>query len=421
MSTKIAIIGGGAAGMMATARIKELLPQAQVVLFEKNENLGRKVMLTGGGRCNVTTGLSDVRVILKRYVRGGKFLTSAMWNFPPTAVCEWFAEHGVLLKTEHDQRVFPKSNNGAEIVGVFEKLFVQTEVDVRCNTSVKSIAKENADTNGFVIETGGKKENFSAVILTTGGQAYRHTGSTGDGYAFAEALGHKITPLAASLNSFVLAEKWIHELPGVSFKDIKITVVKNKKNTARGPLVCTHTGISGPAVFALSAQVAFAEYSKEHPLAVYLDWLPDESAQAIREKINTACCQYPKKPLGRLLQAWLPKSLVEKLLKANDIKEQIFLAEVNKQIRSNIIQQLKCSLVHLIGRGAGSEFVTAGGVDTNEIDPRTMQSRLVPGLFLAGEILNVDGVTGGFNLQSAWTTGYLAGESVCESVIDQYQ
>ncbi len=411
MRKNIAIIGGGAAGMMTAARITEVAPEAKVVLFEKNPGLGSKVIISGGGRCNVTTGIEHVREVLKRYYRGGKFLTSAMWNFPPADVYAWFEDHGVPLKIEEDMRVFPASNKGEDVVGVFERLFKESGVDVRLKTSVESVSRAD---DGFVIEVEGKKEKFDAVILTTGGQAYRHTGSTGDGYTFSEALGHTITPLAASLNAFVLAEEWMHETPGVSFTDIEMTVAGNTTQHARGPIVCTHTGISGPAVFALSAQVAFEEYSKENPLAMYIDWLPDESEQGFRQKLDNACRATPKNMLTRFLQEWLPKSMAVQLLKAANVDQDSILAEVSKQMRIDVVQYIKKSEVRIIGRSAGSEFVTAGGVDTNEIDPRTMQSRITPGLFFAGELMNVDGVTGGFNLQASWAAGRLAGESSVE-------
>ncbi len=418
MSNKIAIIGGGAAGMMAAARIKEVNAEAYVVLFEKNAKLGTKVIISGGGRCNVTTGIQDVRELLKRYARGSKFLTSAMWAFPPADVYEWFEDHGVPLKTEKDMRVFPQSNNGEDVVGVFENLFGKNGIEVRLKTAVQTVALADAPDKGFVITSIGaedskeSKENFDAVILTTGGQAYRHTGSTGDGYAFAEALGHTVTPLAASLNSFVLKEEWIRNIPGVSFEDITITSQNNTQHTARGPIVCTHNGISGPAVFALSAQIAFEEYSKNTPLEITIDWLPNETEHSLREIIDADCENSPKKQLTRLLQQWIPKSLAVQLLHAINIDEDIALAAVSKQVRAKLAQQLKSSAVHITGRSAGSEFVTAGGVDTEEIDPGTMQSRIAPGLFFAGEIMNVDGVTGGFNLQASWAAGRLAGENV---------
>lgn len=413
---KIAIVGGGAAGMMAAARVNELLPTARVILFEKNVALGKKVKISGGGRCNVTTGIQDVRELLKRYERGSKFLTSAMWNFPPAAVYEWFEEHGVPLKTEEDNRVFPQSDNGEDVVGVFENLFQAGNVEVRLRTDVDSISREGGR---FVVTSitrgaGQQTEYVDAVILTTGGQAYRHTGSTGDGYAFAETLGHSITPLAASLNAFVLQESWSHQLAGVSFEDIMLQCPTDTQYSARGPIVFTHTGISGPAVFALSAKVAFEQYSKNQPLELHFDWVPQASQEELRTHIDAACNTEPKKSVVRLMQSWVPRSLAEQLLVAHGIETSISLAACSKQIRATVVSALKQSTLHIVGRSAGSEFVTAGGVNTGEIDPRTMQSRITPGLFFAGEIMNVDGVTGGFNLQASWAAGRLAGESAAE-------
>ena len=411
MNKKIAIIGGGAAGMMAAARINEVNSDANIVLFEKNAVLGRKVVISGGGRCNVTTGIQDVRELLKRYTRGSKFLTSAMWNFPPASVYEWFEAHGVPLKTESDMRVFPQSNDGNEIVNVFIELFAETNVDVRLKTAVREVVQSKDTAEKFIVRTDQGEELFDAIIITTGGQAYRHTGSTGDGYAFAEALGHTITPLAASLNSFIIAEEWTHQVPGVSFTDILMTGKDNSSHTARGPVVFTHKGMSGPAVFALSSLIAFEDYTKDKPYSLYIDWLPQVSEQSLRESINNACGAYPKKQLVLLLKEWMPKSVAMQLLQSTKIDESTLLAAVSKQMRTNIIHLLKSSLVHITGRSAGSEFVTAGGVETNEIDSGTMQSQITPGLFFAGEIMNVDGVTGGFNLQASWAAGRLAGES----------
>lgn len=410
---QVAVIGAGAAGMMAAARIHELAPQIGVVLFEKNPVLGKKVTISGGGRCNVTTGIHDVRELLKRYERGSKFLTNAMWNFPPASVYEWFENQGVPLKTEDDMRVFPQSNDGKDVVGVFERLFAQGNVEVRMKTAVDDIASDGTE---FIVRstTRGDKqieEQFNAVILTTGGQAYRHTGSTGDGYTFAESVGHTVTPLAASLNAFVLLQDWAHALPGVSFEHIEM---RAGEHTVRGPIVFTHKGMSGPAVFALSAKVAFEEYSKKQPLQLQINWVPELHPEKLRQEIDSACEQEPKKGVVRLLQQWIPRSLAEQLLEQAGVEVRTSLAEFGKKARQRVVQQLTACQVDIVGRSAGSEFVTAGGVDTDEIDPSTMQSRVTPGVFFGGEIMNVDGVTGGFNLQASWAAGRLAGENVVE-------
>ncbi len=411
MHKSIAIIGGGAAGMMAAARISELAPEVQVVLFEKNPELGRKVIISGGGRCNLTTGIQDVRELLTRYMRGNPFLTSAMWNFPPAAVYAWFEEYSVPLKTEEDLRVFPESNNGRDIVRVFKNIFVERNVDIRLKTGVTKVEKKE---HIFLVESNSQKEEFDAVIITTGGQAYRHTGSTGDGYSFAENLGHTVTELGASLNAFILQKNWMRKIPGVSFTDVTMKI-EGKRYSARGPVVCTHKGLSGPAVFALSAQVAFEKYSQDSPLKMSIDWMPNIGEEELRLAIQNDCDTDARRLVVRILQDWVPRSMAFELMKNAKIDQDLLLASFNKDMRKSIVSQLKNTVVEIIGRSAGSEFVTAGGVDTDEIHPSTMESKITPGLFFGGEIMNVDGVTGGFNLQASWATGRLAGESVVES------
>lgn len=401
---KVAIIGGGAAGMMTAATINELNPDIEVYLIEKNRILGNKVIISGGGRCNVTTGFKDLRVIMDRYPRGGKFLNSAMHRFSPDKVYDWFEEHGVPLKIEEDLRVFPVSNKGKDIVGVFEKIFENSGTKILFSHDVQKIEK------GFKIyfKNDGNLE-VDKLVLTTGGQAYRQTGSTGDGYNFAESLGHSITSLSPSLNSFICQEDWTKEVAGVSLNKAKI-FTKNQHYT--GPFIFTHKGISGPAVFALSAMLAFENYNKEHPLKVFIDLIPDLSFADFESEFKNNLQKNPKKKFINTLAEYIPKSLAEivtQLLGINDQKINIEIAklEINKTIES-----LKRLPLNIVGRGAGDEFVTAGGVELKEVNPKTMESKICHGLYFAGEILNIDGFTGGYNLQASWATGRAAGEAI---------
>ncbi|EKD76235.1 MAG: hypothetical protein ACD_43C00183G0003 [uncultured bacterium] len=404
---KIGIIGAGAAGLMAAATICEHAPDTQIFLIEKNRVLGRKVSISGGGRCNVTTGLRDVKQLLTHYPRGYKFLTTAMYQFGPEQVYDWFEEHGVPLKIEADLRVFPQSNNSVDIIKVFTEIFQSGEVQILMGETAQIIKRVN---NSFIIELRSERTlNVDKLILTTGGQAHRYTGSTGDGYIFAETFGHSITPLAQSLNSFIAQEPWLNLLAGVSFAQVKLSVQNKPKYTFIGPLVFTHQGISGPAVFALSAQVAFEQYNRAQPLPVLIDFLPDQTSATITEELNTTISQQPKQLYKNTLHAWLPKSVIEILLNELQIPNSITNADVNKTWRQQTVAWLKQCKLLVVGCGGGDEFVTAGGVELTEINPRTMESKLCPGLFFAGEILNIDGYTGGFNLQAAWATGRLAG------------
>ncbi|MEN9558471.1 MAG: hypothetical protein RL141_840 [Candidatus Parcubacteria bacterium] len=405
-----AIIGGGAAGLMAAATILEESPSARIVLIEKNNGLGKKVIISGGGRCNVTTGVRDVKEVLRKYPRGEKFLSKAMYGFSPEAVFDWFQHHGVPLKTEEDLRVFPKSNDGKDVVGAFERLFRDPRVDVQLNAQATSVKQIDGE---FVIALKGRDEVVQAdrLILTTGGQAYRHTGSTGDGYAFAMAFEHSITPLAPSLNAFYTKEKWPKEISGLSFVRATITAHVAKRQSFTGPLLFTHRGVTGPAVFALSSLIAFEAYDAAHPLSITIDLFPDVKTEDLMRQLTEAIDAHPKKSIANVLDMLLPKSLVPIVCGELGLLGDHRANDVPKKERNRIIAWLKGIPLTVIGRDAGDEFVTAGGVELLEVNPSTMESRLCPGLFFAGEILDVDGFTGGYNLQASWATGRLAGRN----------
>lgn len=404
---RVGIVGGGAAGMMAAAAALEA--GAQVHLFEKNTHLGAKVIISGGGRCNVTTGFTDLPEVLKRYPRGARFIRTAMYAFPPDAVYAWFEKHGVPLKVEKDLRVFPRSDDGHDVVGAFERIFAKGKVRVHLKADIRQIEKRG-DT--FTVTTkDGQRFEVDRLILTTGGQAYRQTGSTGDGYAFAEALGHTITPLGPSLNSFILLEEWPKRLSGVSFQKAVLSVTQPKPFAYPAPILLTHKGTSGPAVFAISAHTAFEKLSKERPLTISLDVLPGFSEQELTDMLLKFKKLEGKKQLITILATLVPRSFAQEALTELQQNPDHILAETPDSFLRRLAQWLKHVPLHVIGRSAGEEFVTAGGVNTAEVDPKTMESRKTPGLFFAGEILDVDGYTGGFNLQASWATGHLAGQS----------
>lgn len=409
---RIGIIGGGAAGMMAAATLLEGNHPCEIHLFEKNKHLGAKVLISGGGRCNVTTGLRDKNILLKKYPRGSQFLKAALSKFSPEHCYNWFEDHGVDLKTEEDLRVFPQSNDGHDIVGVFEQLFTSEQVHTHLKTSIIEVQKS---TQGFLLTD--KEENQFEVdylIITTGGNAYRQTGSTGDGYAFAKSLGHSITPLGPSLNSFELKEKWPKELSGISLEHALLTYKKQKQI---GPLLFTHFGISGPAVFALSADISFEEISSTSPLEITLIPNAEKTFEEYEQTFQASIKTSPKKQIKTELQLFLPKRLAESVLKIAKIHANKQLVDITKEERKKLSHLLSGDLtLTLIQRRPGDEFVTAGGVDTDEINPQTMESLITPNLFFAGEIMNVDGVTGGFNLQASWAAGRLAGKSILKQL-----
>ncbi len=408
---RVVIIGGGAAGMMCAATINELQPRAEVVLIEKNPILGKKVLISGGGRCNVTTGLQDIKEVLKKYPRGNKFLTSALYHFSPALVQEWFEAHGVALKCESDQRVFPASDKGEDVVQAFASVFARFSTQVWLNHQVVSIKKKN---NIFAVcfKTQASLE-ADVVVLALGGQAYRQTGSTGDGYTLAEALGHTVTPLAPSLHSFIVVEEWPRRLAGISLGRASLTAHATPPQSFTGPILFTHRGVSGPAVFALSSLAAFAPLEVKKPLLLTLDVFPDETSEVLSDRLQASAHSHPKQSFKNILRAFVPEAVAELVCEKNTIDETAKAGEISKMLVRQVATWMKAMPLHAVARGAGDEFVTAGGVELSEVDQRTMESKLCPGLYFAGEILNIDGFTGGFNLQAAWATGRVAGEAIC--------
>ena len=418
-SMRIAIIGGGAAGMMCAARAYEVNPEAEIFLIDRNDGLGKKVIISGGGRCNVTTGVNDIKTVLTKYPRGAKFLISAMYAFPPEAVYAWFEAHGVPLKCQTDLRVFPVSDDGHDIVGVFERIFGAgvdvpvdpTKIKVMLKKSVLSIEKQG-DQFAVNIRDQISPLLVDRVVLTTGGQAYRQTGSTGDGYAFALSLGHTITPLAPSLNSFTTKETWPASISGLSFEKAALSAKRDGKPHFTGPFLFTHKGVSGPAVFALSSLVAFEKYDATTPLEISIDLFPDETVDALRERFESIVVGKENKQFDNVLSLLVPKSLAEIIIDEIGVSKSKRVNQVAKKEINKCLAWLKAVPLNVIGRGVGDEFVTAGGVNLSEIDPKTMESKICPGLYFAGEVMDVDGYTGGFNLQASWATGRLAGEHV---------
>jgi len=410
---KIGIIGAGAAGMMAAATIAENSEgNADVFLIEKNAGIGKKVEITGGGRCNVTTGLRDIKEVLKKYPRGEHFLKFAMHNFSPEDVFKWVAFHGVPLKIEDDMRVFPKSNNGTDITKLFNKVFEEKKVNVLLKYSVSDVQKKE---ERFSVKfADGQNILFDAIILTTGGNAYSHTGSTGDGYNFAKTFGHKITNLSPSLHAFSFMEKYVKELAGISFINANLKIKGEKTYEFNGPFLFTHKGVSGPAVFALSSFAAHEKFD-DGKTFFFIDFFPEKTYEEISSKISIAISENPKKEFINVFRTFVPKALAEMMCELAEIGKKK-CPEISKKDLNKMVEFLKNMKFNISGKIPSEEFVTAGGVDLRDIDSKTMESKICPNLYFAGEILDIDGFTGGFNLQSAWSTGRLAGESIIKKI-----
>ena len=374
-------------------------------------------MISGGGRCNVTTGIFDVRKLVENYPRGGKFLMSAFYKFPPDAVIKWFEDHRIKMKIEDDLRAFPKSDNGEDVMRALNTAMGKTEI--KLNSKVDKISKVN---DKFIVELfDGKKFEFDKIVVTTGGNAYSHTGSTGDGYAFAKAFGHTITPLSPSLNSFIVNDVnvkgvgllSIKNIAGVSFQKTGISLKSfdGKREFKRtGPVVFTHFGVSGPAVFAVSAMASREEYAETKPMKLTLDLMPDE--KNLDEKILGLLDSHGAKTIVNLVDMLLPKSFSVYVVERSMLDKTLKSSKLSREMRQQIVKNIKALEFEVVGRGAGDEFVTAGGVELKEVNPNTMESKICPGLYFAGEVLDVDGFTGGFNLQASWAAGRLAAESI---------
>ncbi len=414
----MAIIGGGAAGLMVAAGLVERGEGFEIDLFERNKGLGAKVIISGGGRCNVTTGIFKKKELLKRYTRGGDFLKKAMGKFPPPKVMEFFEKNGVKLKIEDDLRVFPVSDDGKDVVKVFERIFRRSGVNLRLNEVVEDVGP--VDEKSVKVVTAKGEFVYDYVVLTTGGNAYSHTGSKGDGYKFAGNFGHTVTKLGPSLNSFLCQEDWPKELSGISLPNAGLSALAEdgEMKSVDGPLLFTHFGISGPAVFALSSHLAFTKISVHHPMEIGIAAIAGKSFQKWDAEMIEYFQRNGSKAVLSFLKEYFPMRFVGAVLGLAGIDGGCKCAELSKEKRVELANLLAGDLnggglrVTTVQRRPGDEFVTAGGVKLSEVDPKTMQSRKHDRLFFGGEILDVDGVTGGFNLQASWATGMLAGANI---------
>lgn len=416
---QIIIIWGGAAGIMAAATILEHAEERDfhIHLFEKNMALGKKVLISWGGRCNVTTGIEDKKLLLSKYTRGSEFIKKALWKFSPKKCREWFESHGVPLKIEADMRVFPVSDDGGDVVDAFENVFAKYRDNITVHLWEWATAvsiREQAEWSQYAITTPKWSYTGDILIITTWGNAYSHTGSTGDGYAFARELGHTITKLGPSLSSFLTAESWLHDCSGLVLEDARLT---RWNDTVTGSLLLTHFGLSGPLAFMLSSKLAWEDIGKWSQIQIHLSPISSMGYTEWELYLRAAFTNHPKKLLAWILSEKLPRRLVEVLIDTHwkSIADK-FVGILSRQDRESIAWLLGHGIpLTLIERRPGDEFVTAGGVSTDEIDPETMESKIQKNLYFAGEILNVDGYTGGYSLQICWASGYMVGRSIINS------
>lgn len=398
---KTAIIGGGASGMMAAffAAKKEA-----VTLFEKNEKLGKKLFITGKGRCNITTTLEGEE-FLNNVVRNKKFLYSAIYSFPPSRTMEFFKRNNLELKVERGNRVFPKSDKSSDIIKCFEKALIKSGVDIKLNEEVLSVTKDE----NFIIKTNRGSYTFDRVIVATGGKSYVSTGSTGKGYEIAKAFGHKVVDLKPALVSVILNDKDLRECSGLPLKNIDLIVKKKNKVFKKffGEALITHFGISGPVVLTASSYI---NRIPNKDISLYLDLKPNLDFQTLDNRFLREFTNAPNKNLSNVMERLLPKNLISPFLTRADIEGTKKPSNITVEERHRLIKNLKefpLSFNSIYDLNAA--IVTSGGVSTTEVDPSTMESKIVTDLYFTGEVLDVDALTGGFNLQIALSTGYLAG------------
>lgn len=408
--SKVVIIGGGAAGMAAAIGAAQC--GHQVVLYEKNEKLGKKIYITGKGRCNVTNAC-DTEELFSHMVRNGKFLYSAIYGFTNFDMMDLLEECGCRLKTERGGRVFPVSDKSSDVIFALERKLREQGVKVHLNEPVKELILSEGVCHGVILEKREQRVEADAVIVTTGGLSYPATGSTGDGYSFAKAAGHTVTSLSPALVPFLCEEQDVKELQGLSLRNIEVTIYNGKKVIWKefGEMLFTHFGVSGPVV--LSASSYAAEAIKKTPLRMEIDLKPALSKEQLDARILRDFEDARNKQFKNALSHLYPSKLIPVMITRSGIDPEKKVNEVTVKERQSLIDVTKAFSVTLTGlRGFNEAIITQGGIQVKEVNPSTMESKKTPGLFFAGEVLDLDGVTGGFNLQIAWSTGMLAGRSV---------
>ena len=407
--SKVLIIGGGAAGMMAA--IAAAYNGNEVHVFEKNEKNGKKLFITGKGRCNITNA-SDIENHFANIMRNSKFLYSAYHCLDSYGVCTMIESAGVETKIERGNRVFPLSDKSSDVIYALNKMMRDIGVNIHLKSEIVSVSKENE--NIILKEKNGKKHIGDACIIATGGISYPVTGSTGDGYKFAEKIGHTITERYPSLVPFNIKEEFCKELQGLSLKNVELKIQDETGKqcySEMGEMLFTHFGISGPLV--LSASGHISDKLKEHQFIAKIDLKPALSNEALDKRILKDFEENINRNFNNSLDKLLPKKLIPVIVELSGINQYKKVHEITKEERENLVKLIKELKMSISGaRGYNEAIITKGGVSVKDINPKTMESKIVPGIYFAGEVLDIDALTGGYNLQVAWSTGYLAGSSI---------
>lgn len=404
---KVIVIGGGPAGMMAAIESAKN-PNNEVTLLEKNDKLGKKLFITGKGRCNVTNN-KDISEFFDNIPTNSTFLYSSLYSYTNLDTINFFESLGVPLKVERGDRVFPKSDKSSDIIKAFEKELSNKNVHIMLNSTIKDIVTEN-NTILKVILKNGKEIKGDYFILATGGLSYPQTGSTGEGLSFSEKLGHKIVEPKPSLIPIELKEEWIKELQGLSLKNVSLSI-KNKNKTLYedfGEMLFTHFGISGPIVLSGSHVV-----NSNSNLKAFINLKPALTEEELDKRIQKDFSKYLNKDFKNALNDLLPQRLISIIIKLSNISEDKKVNSITKEERKRLVHLIQNFELNIKGlRPIKEAIVTSGGVSVKDIDPSTMKSKIINNLSFAGEMIDVDAYTGGFNIQIALSTGFIAGSSI---------
>jgi predicted Rossmann fold flavoprotein len=407
----VIVIGGGPAGMMAAAKAGER--SRRVLLLEKNPHVGKKLLITGGGRCNVTNNKPVPREMLAAYKSGGKFLFSTFTQHGVADSITWFKERGVELKEENEGRLFPTTNTARTICDVLVQELKKTDVVQKTRASVKTVTR-NKKSGGFTItlESGEMLECQSCVIAT-GGTSRPETGSTGDAYVWLKKLGHTVVPNNFALVPLTLKNSWTKKLSGLTLPDIKLTLfADNKKQSVhKGKLLFTHVGVTGPTILNLSKTVG--ELLAHSSVTLMLDLFPNKDAGELKVFLRALFAEHSNKKVKNVLSDVLPSTLVTELLKVLSVDPATVCHSLSTEARTSLLILLKAIPLEVKGLlGADKAVVSSGGVSLSEINFKTMESKIVPHIYVVGDMLNIDRPSGGYSLQLCWSTGYVAGSAV---------
>lgn len=410
----VIVVGGGAAGMFAA--IAAAKNGHQVTLYEKNEKLGKKIFITGKGRCNITNA-ADMEELFDAVVTNSKFLYSSFYGYTNQNVIDFFEDAGVPVKIERGNRVFPISDHSSDVIRALEREMKKVGVKVCLNTEVKSVEAEKGKFNKVVLKDT-TTQTADACIVATGGLSYRSTGSTGDGFRFAENVGHKVTQCFPSLVPMETKEPWICELQGLSLRNVEAKILDGKKELYKdfGEMLFTHFGVSGPLIISASSYVGkkfMDKNGQKKELTLEIDLKAALTEEQLDQRVLRDFEENHNRQFKNAITKLFPTKLIPVMLELGGIDPEKKVNSIEKEERKQFVHLIKHFRMTLTGlRDYPEAIITKGGVNVKEIDPGTMESKLVKGLYFAGEVLDLDALTGGFNLQIAWSTGYAAGNAI---------